>query len=219
MCEWDQPLLFSCAAPSAPPGVWFSSEPFPAAGRRCDLSLQLDWSTRPGQDRGQVRGTLPRTCPKILQRVKMTLLRMRQRDTWGVWSNVRGQVREGLLGLTRPRVLSGHHTCQSGISLTEQPAGLTSQEDDYLGHRDGQRVSLTQRQTETGRKWESDGLTLVDNLLEGLSLHTVSELQLLWDVSLPRTLHPPLRHDHLNNDQLNWSIECYCRKTLLIGRS
>lgn len=46
---------------------------------------------------------------------------------------------------------------------------------------------------------ESCGLTLLDDLLEGLSLHSVSELQLLRHVSLPRTLQSPLRHDHLTN--------------------
>lgn len=43
--------------------------------------------------------------------------------------------------------------------------------------------------------------TLLDDLLEGLSLHSVSELQLLRHVSLPRTLQSPLRHDHLNHHQ------------------
>ena len=34
--------------------------------------------------------------------------------------------------LTRPRVLSGHRISQSGIVLTEQPAGPTSPVDGYL---------------------------------------------------------------------------------------
>lgn len=39
--------------------------------------------------------------------------------------------------------------------------------------------------------------TLLDELLEGLSLESISELQLLRHVSLPGTLQPALCHVHL----------------------
>lgn len=41
-----RPLRVSCAAPSAPLGVWFSSEPFLAVGHRCDWSQRPSWNEK-----------------------------------------------------------------------------------------------------------------------------------------------------------------------------
>lgn len=51
----------------------------------------------------------------------------------------------------------------------------------------------------TGSPSSTVTLTLLDDLLEGLPLQSIPELQLLRHVTLPRTLQPPLCHDHLRS--------------------